>query len=121
MSQLDAEPLREVLLSGRHSRPEVEAFAPALAAFLRDDAGALGTWFGIGEAPALRANPDRLRALIDSDIVAIDDLIALQLDTVLHHHKFQKLEGSWRGLAWLVHGFEPGKRLKFAVLSASWR
>jgi type VI secretion system protein ImpD/type VI secretion system protein ImpC len=121
MSQLDAEPLREALLSGRHSRPEVDAFAPALAALIRDDAGAFGAWFGAGEAQALRGNPDRLRALIDRDIVAIDDLIALQLDALLHHPRFQRLEGAWRGLAWLVHGFEPGKRLKFAVLSASWR
>jgi type VI secretion system protein ImpD/type VI secretion system protein ImpC len=62
-----------------------------------------------------------LRGRIDRELVWIDTLIAAQLDAVLHHLAFQRLEGSWRGLAWLVEGFEPQKRLKLAVLAASWR
>jgi type VI secretion system ImpC/EvpB family protein len=112
--------LREVMLSGRHSRPDAALFAPALARFLATDRGALGIWFG-SRAAALRDDADRLRGMIDRDIAAIDDLIVAQLDAVLHHPDLQRLEGSWRGLAWLVQGFEPRKRLKFAILSASWR
>jgi type VI secretion system protein ImpD/type VI secretion system protein ImpC len=121
MLHLRTGPLREALLSGQHSRPDVETFAPALADFIRDDTGALGSWFGCDEVPTLRDDPSRLRAMIDRDIVAIDELIAVQLDSVLHHPRLQRLEGSWRGLAWFVRGFEPRKHLRFAVLNASWR
>jgi type VI secretion system ImpC/EvpB family protein len=64
---------------------------------------------------------DCLRGRIDRELVRIDALISAQLDAVLHHPAFQRLEGSWRGLAWLVEGFEPQKRLKLAILAASWR
>lgn len=92
-----------------------------LERFICDDVGALGIWFGDQQAVTLRSDPGRLRAMIDRDIVTIDEIIALQLDEVLHHPDLQRLEGSWRGIAWLLQGFEPRKRVKFAVLSASWR
>jgi type VI secretion system ImpC/EvpB family protein len=63
----------------------------------------------------------RVRGLVDRALVRIDLLISAQLDAVLHHPALQRLEGSWRGLAWLVDGFEPQRRLKIAVLAASWR
>jgi type VI secretion system ImpC/EvpB family protein len=72
------------------------------------------------ESPA-GGNIDRLRGLIDRELVRIDALISAQLDAVLHHPALQRLEGSWRGLAWLVEGFEPQKRLKLAILAATWR
>ncbi len=113
--------LRHQLLSGRHSRPDVAAWAPRLAAFLQEDRGALAAWFGNQVTDRLRHDAERLRLLIDRDIAALDALIATQLDAVLHHPAFQRLEGSWRGLAWLVHGFDPARRLKFALFDASWR
>lgn len=60
------------------------------------------------------------RFLFDRILVAIDETLSRQLDTILHHPRFQKLEGSWRGLAWLVQGLEPGARGRIRVLSASW-
>lgn len=113
--------LREAMLSGRHSRPEAACFGDDLAAFLQDEQGALARWFGPGLAAALRLDPGRLRGLIDRDVAAIDRLLAAQLDAVLHDPRFRRFEGSWRGLAWLVGRFEPGRRLKIAVLSAAWR
>ncbi len=113
--------LREAMLSGRHSRPEAACFGDGLAAFLRDEQGALARWFGTELAAALRPDPGRLRGLIDRDVATIDRLLALQLDAVLHDPRFRRFEGSWRGLAWLVQRFEPGRRLKIAVLSATWR
>lgn len=118
-----AEPaaLRDVMLAGRHSRPDAAGFADDLAAFLDDDQGALARWFGPGTAAALRLDPGRLRGLLDRDAAAIDRLLSVQLDAVLHDARFRRLEGSWRGLAWLVQRFEPGRRLKILVLSATWR
>jgi type VI secretion system protein ImpD/type VI secretion system protein ImpC len=109
------------MLSGRHVRPDSDAVRDTLEHFLRSDRGALATWFGAETAAAIGGDPARLRGLIDRDLARIDTLISAQLDAVLHHPALQRLEGSWRGLAWLVEGFEPQKRLKVAILPASWR
>jgi type VI secretion system protein ImpC len=37
----------------------------------------------------------------------------------MHHPDFQKLEGSWRGLSYLVHQSETGENLKIRVLSVT--
>jgi type VI secretion system ImpC/EvpB family protein len=116
----ETQPLRDAILSGRHSRPDGGQLAPRLHSFLGDERGALGIWFGTQvAAPAM--DQDVLRGLIDRDITAIDDLLSEQLDEVLHDARLQRFEGSWRGLWWLVQGIEPGRHVKVAVLPASWR
>src|SRR6266702_1036047 len=40
--------------------------------------------------------------MITARIAQIDHLISLQLNEVLHDPSFQKLEGSWRGLKYLM-------------------
>src|SRR5690242_1881156 len=35
-------------------------------------------------------------------IAAIDEKLSKQLSAIMHHEDFQKLEGSWRGLNYLV-------------------
>ena len=98
-----------------------EAIADRRARFLASGQRRAGA---AGSAPRSRRrcaqDPARLRGLLDRDIAAIDDLIAAQLDAVLHHPRLQRLEGSWRGLAWLVDGFDPAARLKTRLLSAAW-
>ena len=37
-------------------------------------------------------------AMINEQIAKIDELLTLQLNEVMHHPDFQKLEGAWRGL-----------------------
>jgi len=49
-----------------------------------------------------RVSRRTLSARIGSDIALLDLAIGRQVDAVLHHAKFQALEGSWRGLVWLV-------------------
>jgi len=41
-------------------------------------------------------------AMINARIAQIDHLLSIQLNEVLHHPTFQKLEGSWRGLKYLI-------------------
>lgn len=113
-------PLRAEVLAGRCHRPAGTAVAERLAGFLGEDRGALAAWFGPETATALAGDPWRCRALLEHDAVALDALIARQLDAVLHHPRLQRLEGSWRGLAWLVHGLDPAARLKVRVASARW-
>src|SRR6516162_6609066 len=51
----------------------------------------------------------------------IDKTLSSQLNEVLHHPDFQRLEGTWRGLHYLVHQSETGENLKIRVLNVSKR
>ena len=54
-------------------------------------------------------------------IAAADQQISTQLAAVMHHSDFQKLEGTWRGLQYLVMQSETGESLKLRVLNCSKR
>ena len=58
-------------------------------------------------------------AMINARISQIDKLISDQLNAVMHAPEFQKLEGSWRGLAYLVDKTETGERMKLRVMNVS--
>lgn len=58
---------------------------------------------------------DVMRSL-NAAIAGLDAKISKQLAAVMHHPKFQKLEGSWRGLHHLVMNSETGEQLKIRVL-----
>ena len=58
-------------------------------------------------------------ASIDARIAELDKLISDQLNAVMHSADFQKLEGSWRGLNYLVMQSETSTSLKINVLNAS--
>src|SRR5438552_737833 len=49
----------------------------------------------------------------------IDKALSAQLNEVMHHPDFQKLEGTWRGLHYLVHQSETGESLKVRVLNVT--
>lgn len=115
------QPLRDAVLSGRFFALSHAAAAEALAQFLDPRLPTpLANWFGRPLAQRLAADADRLRSALDRDIAAIDALISAQLDAILHTPRLQRLEGSWRGLAWLVGGTEPGSKVKTRLLSVSW-
>jgi type VI secretion system protein ImpC len=57
--------------------------------------------------------------MINARIAQIDHLLSLQLNEVIHHPAFQKLEGSWRGLKHLMDHSETGVGLKIRVLNVS--
>jgi type VI secretion system protein ImpC len=57
--------------------------------------------------------------MINSRIAQIDRLISLQLNEVMHHPEFQKLEASWRGLNYLVYQSETGETMKIRVMNVS--
>ncbi|MET2826755.1 type VI secretion system contractile sheath large subunit [Mesorhizobium shangrilense] len=50
-------------------------------------------------------------------IAAIDEKMSKQLSEIMHHEDFQKLEGSWRGLNYLVKNSETSATLKIRVLN----
>lgn len=56
---------------------------------------------------------------IDAIIAAIDARVGQQLDRILHHAEFQRLEGAWRGLHYLVSNTETDEKLKIRVMNLS--
>jgi type VI secretion system protein ImpC len=56
---------------------------------------------------------------IKATIRALDQVASQQLSAVMHHPDFQKLEGSWRGLHYLVMNSETGEDLKLRVFNCS--
>ena len=60
-----------------------------------------------------------LTVTINSAIAEIDKLMSKQLSAVMKHEKFQKLEGSWRGLNHLVMNTETSTQLKLRVMNIS--
>lgn len=57
--------------------------------------------------------------MINARIAQIDHLISIQLNEILHHPSFQKLEGSWRGLKHLMDQSETGTMLKIKVMNCT--
>jgi len=57
--------------------------------------------------------------MINARIAQIDHLLSLQLNEIVHHPGFQKLEGSWRGLKHLMDHSETGVGLKIRVLNVT--
>ena len=58
-------------------------------------------------------------AMINARIAQIDHLISLQLNEVMHHPEYQRLEASWRGLRYLLNNTETSASLKLKVLNVS--
>jgi len=60
-------------------------------------------------------------ATIQARIAQIDRLISLQLNEILHYPALQKLEGTWRGIKYLIDQSETSDMLKIKVLNVSKR
>jgi len=66
-------------------------------------------------------------ALISDDVVRTIELIVAEIDKkltdqinlIMHHPDFQQLEGTWRGLSYLVNNSETDDQLKIRVLNLS--
>ncbi len=58
---------------------------------------------------------------IKAGIAAIDKVVSTQLSAVMHTPEFQKLEGTWRGLNYLVMNSETSTQLKLKVLNVGKR
>ena len=64
-------------------------------------------------------------AVVSSDVLAtiqaliaeIDQRLSEQINLILHHEDFRKLEGSWRGLHHLVNNTESDEHLKIRVMN----
>lgn len=57
--------------------------------------------------------------MINSRIAQLDRLISAQLNEIIHHPEFQRLEASWRGLHYFVFQTETSDHLKIRVMNCS--
>jgi type VI secretion system protein ImpC len=62
---------------------------------------------------------DDVFTTLDAMRAAIDRKLTEQVNKIIHHEDFQKLESSWRGLNYLVMNTSTGKDLKIRVLNIS--
>src|SRR5215217_2728242 len=56
---------------------------------------------------------------IEAIIAQLDKKLTEQINLILHHEEFQKLEGGWRGLHYLVSNTETDEMLKIRFLNIS--
>jgi len=65
-------------------------------------------------------NKDELMRLINLQISHIDEMLNEQVNVILHHSRFQKLEASWRGLFFLTDEAGDFDNIKIKLLDVSW-
>src|SRR5882672_6338109 len=56
---------------------------------------------------------------IEAIIAQLDKKLTEQINLILHHPDFQKLEGAWRGLSYLVNNTETDEMLKIRFMNIS--
>src|SRR5262249_31157506 len=81
---------------------------------------ALARWLGphlSTQGPTLQ---QRVGQQLARDIARLDRLLSDQVNAILHHPRFQRLEASWRGLHYLVGHLPEGENLKVRVLNLPW-
>lgn len=54
---------------------------------------------------------------IETIIAEIDRKLSEQINLIIHHSDFQQLEGTWRGLSYLVNNTETDEMLKIRVIN----
>jgi type VI secretion system ImpC/EvpB family protein len=101
---------------------EAAAETPPLFLFLTESSAGrcLLQWLGVEAIARWRGDPKLIKAALDRDIAAIDDLLTEQLNAIIHHERFQALEASWRGIDYLVRTADGVSNVKVRILAASW-
>lgn len=85
-----------------------------------DHAASLNYWLTEYTNTSKLKTADDITHVIHHAIASIDHLINDQLNAIIHHPQFQKLEASWRGLWYLAVQSEGAKDIKIKVLDISW-
>jgi type VI secretion system ImpC/EvpB family protein len=94
-----------------------------LEQFLQQPSPAKALLFWLDQADLLRGSLDVRQMLqtLNRDVARLDALLNDQLDAILHHAAFQRLEASWRGLRYLTEQAIDSENVKIRVLSVSWK
>lgn len=128
---LSASPLvdRMLLLGDADERDENQSTPfemGSLDQFLREESWArkLCLWLGVDNVRKWKSSKTSVLQQLSRDIARIDKLVAKQLNAVLHHEKFKRLEATWRGLDYLVackeKHYNSVAPVMVQVLNVSW-
>lgn len=102
--------LLQEILAETHKRPGEEAYEDARRGVIALFQQVIGRKEGVSEID---------RPLIDMFIAEIDGRLSEQIDEILHHPTFQKLEAAWRGLKFLVDRVDFRENTKVELLNCS--
>jgi len=108
----DNRPLLEEILASTRLPPSNQDFE----AVERGVRAAIGEVVRQG-SPGAEEHLDNAR--VDLLIAEIDERISRQIDAVLHHPLFQRLEASWRGLKFLVDRVDYRENVRVELLNCS--
>ncbi len=61
-------------------------------------------------------SPDSVKT-IEAIIAEIDSKLTEQVNLILHHSDFEQLEGTWRGMHYLINNTETDEMLKIRVMN----
>ena len=104
----------DATVASRPAHVRIQRFlsAPSPAAALRE-------WFD----DRIPHDKDAVARQLNRDVALIDALLNDQLNAIIHHPQFQKLEASWRGLHYLTESAaeEGNPRVKIRALNTSWK
>lgn len=95
----------------KHFKPQNDARAEAIKS-------AVQTLAAQALVDTALVSDDAVRT-IESMIAEIDKRMSKQIDLIMHHEEFRKLEGAWRGLHHLVNNTETDETLKIRVMNVS--
>ncbi len=62
---------------------------------------------------------DDILDTIDKMMAKLDEKLSAQVNAIIHHPEYQKLESSWRGLAYTVNNTESDNNMKVTVMNIS--
>lgn len=102
--------LIEQMLESIDIRPQEEAYSPARRG-LEEIVRALL----VPERKDMKVN----QAMVVDMIAEMDRKLSAQVDAILHHATFQKLESAWRGLKLAVERTEFRENIQFEILNVS--
>ena len=85
-----------------------------------DPLKALHYWLTEFIPTASLKSPEDITDAIQRSIADIDHLINDQVNAIIHHEKFQKIEASWRGLWSLTVQADGAKNIKIKALDINW-
>lgn len=59
------------------------------------------------------------KAVVDEMIAEIDKKVGLQVDAIMHHEDFQKLESAWRSIKYLIDNTDFRENIKLEMVNIS--
>lgn len=85
-----------------------------------DLAACMSMWFSRADRQAF-AGAKQQKALLARDIAAIDALLGDQVDAIIHHADFKRLEATWRGVDLVVGEAGEDEKIRVRIFDVTWQ